>query len=28
MRVKTHMQNKMPLSKIPAANHFSTVTEN
>ena len=28
MRVTAHMQNKMPLSKIPAANHFSTVTEN
>jgi hypothetical protein len=28
MHVTTHMQNKMPLSKIPAANHFSAVTEN
>ncbi len=28
MHVTTHMQNKMPLNKIPVANHFSAVTEN
>jgi hypothetical protein len=28
MHVTAHVQNKMPLSKTPAANHFSTVTEN
>ena len=28
MHVTTHVKNKMPLSKIPAANHFTVVSEN
>jgi hypothetical protein len=28
MHVTDHKQNKMPMSKIPSANHFSAVSEN
>jgi hypothetical protein len=28
MHVTGHLQNKMPTNKVPAATHFSTVTEN
>jgi hypothetical protein len=28
MHVAAHMQNKIPVSKIPVANHFSVVSEN